>query len=352
MNECSLGVHEIELVIDSREDLSNGSGVGDHADGSHDLGKITTWHDSGWLIVDAALEASWAPVDELDGSLGLDGGDGGIDILGDDITSVHEAAGHVFAVTRIALGHHGSRLESRVGNFRDGELLVVGLLGRDDWCIRGQHEVNTWVRHQVSLELSNIDVECAVESERGSQRGDDLREESVQVGVSWSLNVEVSAADIIYCLIVEHDSDIGVFEERVSREYRVVRLNNGSGDLWGWVDSEAELGFLAVVNGQSLKEERAESRASASTDSVEDEEALETCALISELSDSVKAEIDNLFTDGVVATSEVVGGIFFSGDELLRVEELSVSASPDFVNDSRLKIEEDAAGYVLAGTSL
>jgi hypothetical protein len=34
--------------------------------------------------------------------------------------------------------------------------------------------------------------------------------------------------------------------------------------------------------------------------------------LISELSDSVKAKIDNFFTDGVMSSGEVVGGIFFS----------------------------------------
>src|SRR5580692_6321216 len=66
MDKGSLGVHEIEFVIDPGEDLSNSSGVGDHADGSHDLGKITTWHNGGWLIVDSTLEAGWAPVDELD----------------------------------------------------------------------------------------------------------------------------------------------------------------------------------------------------------------------------------------------------------------------------------------------
>lgn len=112
MNEGSLGVHEIELVIDSGEDLSDGSGVGDHADGSHDLGEITTGNNGRRLIVDTALEASGAPVDELDGSLGLDGGDGSVDILGDDITSVHEAASHVLSVSGVALGHHAGGLES------------------------------------------------------------------------------------------------------------------------------------------------------------------------------------------------------------------------------------------------
>merc|ERR1719310_1234092 len=83
MDEGSLGVHEIEFVINSGEDFSDGSGVGDHADGSHDLGEITTGDNSGGLVVNTALETSGAPVNELDGSLGLDGGDGGVDILGE-----------------------------------------------------------------------------------------------------------------------------------------------------------------------------------------------------------------------------------------------------------------------------
>jgi len=111
MDESTLGVHEIELVVNSGEDLSDGGGVGDHADSAHNLGEIATWDNGGWLVVDTALETGWAPVDELDGSLGLDGGDSGVDILGDDITSEHEAACHVLSVTGIALSHHGGGLE-------------------------------------------------------------------------------------------------------------------------------------------------------------------------------------------------------------------------------------------------
>jgi len=129
VHEGSLGVHEIEFVINSGEDFSDGSGVGDHAYGSHNLGKITTWNNSGWLIVDSALESSWAPVDELDGSLGLDGGDGSVHILGDDVSSVHKAASHVLSVSGIALSHHGGGFESRVGDFGNGELFVVSFLG-------------------------------------------------------------------------------------------------------------------------------------------------------------------------------------------------------------------------------
>lgn len=135
MDEGSLGVHKIELMVKSGEDFGNGGGVGDHANGSHDLGEVTTWDDGWWLVVDSALESSWAPVDELDGSLGLDGGNGGVDILGDDISSVHEAASHVFSVSWVTLNHHRGGLEDGVGDFSDGELFVVGFLGGDDWGI-------------------------------------------------------------------------------------------------------------------------------------------------------------------------------------------------------------------------
>jgi hypothetical protein len=104
-------------VIKSREDLSNSSGVGDHTDSSHDLGEVTTWDDSGGLIVDTNLESSGAPVDELDGSLGLDGSNRSIDILGDDITSIHHGAGHVFSVSGVTLGHHVSGFEGTIGDF-------------------------------------------------------------------------------------------------------------------------------------------------------------------------------------------------------------------------------------------
>merc|ERR1719484_231358 len=77
VDESSLGVHKIEFMVDSGENFGDGSGVGDHAASSHDLGEITTGNDGRGLVVNSALETGGAPVDELDGSLGLDGGDSG-----------------------------------------------------------------------------------------------------------------------------------------------------------------------------------------------------------------------------------------------------------------------------------
>ena len=77
-----------------------------------------------------------------------------------------------------------------------------------------------------------------------------------------------------------------------------------------------------------------------------------TSALIGELSDSVEAEINNLLTNGVVTSGEVVGGILLSGDELLWVEELSVGSGSDLINNGWLEIEEDSSWDVLASTGL
>ena len=172
--------------------------------------------------------------------------------------------------------------------------------------------MDSWIGHQVGLEFSNINVKGTIESEGSGQRGNDLGDESVKVSVGWSLDIEVSSADIIDGLVIKDNSDIGMLEEGVSGEDGVVWLNNGSGDLGGWVHCESELGLLTVIDGESLEEERSETGSGTSTDGVEDEESLETCALIGELSDSVKAEIDDFLTNGVMSSGEVVSGVFLS----------------------------------------
>jgi len=212
--------------------------------------------------------------------------------------------------------------------------------------------MDSGVWDEVGLELSDIDVKGTIESEGGGQGGDNLSDESVEVGVGWSLNIEGSSADIVDGLVVEHDGDVSMLEERVSGQDGVVWLNNSGGDLWGWVDGETELGLLTVIDGESLEEERTETGSGTTTDGVEDEETLKTGTLVSKLSDSVETEINDFFTNGVVTSGEVVGGILFTRDELLWMEELSVGTSSDLIDDGWLEIEEDASWDVLSSTSL
>ena len=125
------------------------------------------------LVADTELEASRAPVDELDGALGLEGSDGSVGVVGDDVTAVEQAGGHVLAVPGVALDHLVVGLEAGHGHLLDRVGLVGGLGSRDDGSVGDEREVDTGVGDQVGLELVEIDVEGAVEAERRGDGRDD-----------------------------------------------------------------------------------------------------------------------------------------------------------------------------------
>merc|ERR1711988_894512 len=106
VHKRTLGVHEVELMVDAREDLGNGSAVADHAASAHHLGQITSWDHGRRLVVDATFESSRAPINKLNRALRLDSGDRGVHILGHDIPTVHHATSHVLTVARVALHEH------------------------------------------------------------------------------------------------------------------------------------------------------------------------------------------------------------------------------------------------------
>jgi hypothetical protein len=87
--------------------------------------------------------------------------------------------------------------------------------------------MDSWIWDQVSLELGNIDVKGTIESEGSGKGGDNLSNESVQVSVSWSLNIQVSSADIIDGLIIKNDCNISVLKKGMGRKNGVIWLNNG-----------------------------------------------------------------------------------------------------------------------------
>lgn len=101
-----------------------------------------------YLVADTKLESSRAPVNELNlkdaqrqisicfsleektgtnSSLGLNGSNGSVAVLGNDVSSVKQAAGHVLALSGIAHDHLVGGLEAREGHLRDRVLLVESL---------------------------------------------------------------------------------------------------------------------------------------------------------------------------------------------------------------------------------
>jgi hypothetical protein len=58
VDEGTLGVHQVELVVQAGPRLGDGGRVGEHADGAGDLGQIAAGDDRGRLVVDSNLRVS------------------------------------------------------------------------------------------------------------------------------------------------------------------------------------------------------------------------------------------------------------------------------------------------------
>ena len=91
--------------------------------------------------------------------------------------------------------------------------------------------MDSWVGYQVGLELCQINIESSVEAERRSDRRHDLTDQSIEIGVSRSLNIEVSTTDIVYCFVVHHKSTIGMLQSGVGGQNGVVWLDNSCRNL-------------------------------------------------------------------------------------------------------------------------
>lgn len=172
-----LNIYEVELVIEIGEDFFDGGKVGDNSDFKHDHCEFTAMYESWRLVFDVALQIGMKPVDELDGSFGIDVGNGVADVLGDDVVSVHHAASHLLAVERVAFGHHWGGFDQGNDDLGEGELFAEFLLGGYNGCVGAQHVVIVRVWNQVVLELGDIEFQGDVRSQRSGQKENNLRKE-------------------------------------------------------------------------------------------------------------------------------------------------------------------------------
>ena len=76
--------------------------------------------------------------------------------------------------------------------------------------------------------------------------------------------------------------------------------------------------------------------------------ALQTLDILCEFANAIKIKISSLIADGVMAASKFISSLFFPGDNLFRVKELTVGSSAHFVNNGGLQISENTPGDVLS----
>lgn len=140
--------------------------------------------------------------------------------------------------------------------------------------------MNTRVWHKVGLELVQINVERTVEAQTGGDGADNLSDQTVQMLVVGTGNIQAATADVVHGLVVNQECAVGVLNGAVSREDSVVGFDNGGGNARSRVHSEFELALLAVVGREALKEKSTESGTGTTTERVENEKTLKRRAVI------------------------------------------------------------------------
>ena len=71
----------------------------------------------------------------------------------------------------------------------------------------GQWENRINARNKVGLELVEIDVEGAIEPQRGGDGGNNLGDEAVEVGKAWLGDTQLLLANVEDGLVVDLDRD-------------------------------------------------------------------------------------------------------------------------------------------------
>ena len=136
-----------------------------HLHSTVDLGQIAIGDCVRWLVADTDLESSWTPINELDGALGLESCDSTVDIVGNNVTTVQQASGHVLSVAGVALNHLIVGFEAGHGDLLNGVGLMRCLGSRDDGGVGNEREMNAWVWDQVGLKLVKINVQRTIKAE-------------------------------------------------------------------------------------------------------------------------------------------------------------------------------------------
>ena len=132
----------------------------------------------------------------------------------------------------------------------------------------------------------------------------------------------------------------------------VVGLNYSCGNLGGWVNGELQLRLLAIIDRETFHQQGGKPRTSSPAEAVENQEALKTCALVSQFLNLVQDEVNDLLANGVVTSGIVIGSILFACDELRRVEELAVGASANLINEWGFQVYKHCPRHILASVCL
>ena len=137
------------------------------------------------------------------------------------------------------------------------------------WLLCLQHpERAAHSRCPINAGLSSLQLDG------GSDGGQNLPDEMTEVGARGQLDIQLVPTYVIDSFFVHHEGTVSMFWGHVGGQDGVGGLHHDRGNLGDWGNGRFELGPLAIVHREALREQRCKPRAGATPGAVEDEEAL------------------------------------------------------------------------------
>lgn len=99
-----------------------------------------------------------------------------------------------------ALKYYPRTLEGEILHL---ETLVRAALATDYRSVRDQWIVDARVRDKIGLELGQIDIECTIEPQAGCDGAHYLSNQTIEMLVSGTRNIQVASADIVHGVVVD-----------------------------------------------------------------------------------------------------------------------------------------------------
>jgi hypothetical protein len=225
---------------------------------------------------------------------------------------------------------------------------VECLLSAHKWSIRGDEHVKTWVWNENGWEIVDINIKTSIETERCGQGGNNLCNQSVEVGVRWTFDIKGSTAYVVKSFVIKVEGKVRVLKEGVGGEHSVVWFYNSSGNLRRWSDGETHLGLSGEVYSKTFEKEGSKTGPGSSSGGVEDEESLKSGTVVTHLADLVHYVVNDILSNGVVTTCVVVSSVFLPIDDGFRVVKRSVVSGADGVTHGWFEIDHNCARDVLS----
>jgi len=330
--------HRGELLSDALEHILDGGGVA--KEGDRHLQSL--W----WDVAHGGLDVVRDPLNEVRAVLVLHVKHLLINLLRGHAASEHRGCGQVSTMTRIRCAHHVLSIEHLLGQLWHRKRTVLLRTSGRQWGESSHEEVETWEWDKVDCEFSEVGVQLTRESEAARDAGHGSGDEVVKVAVRWGGELQSSEADIIQSFVVNDHDFVGVFDELMDGESRIIWLNDGVGDLWRGEDGECAHHAVWVFLTDLGDQERSHTRPGSATKGVGDLESLKAVTALSLLTHDIKDRVNQFRALSVVAFGPVVSCSGLAEDEVVWSEKLSEWSSSDGVHGSWLEVHEDRAGDI------